>query len=914
MRNALVGRDRELGAVREFVRRAAANGDALVLYGEAGAGKTVLLDAADETATDRGIAVVRTVGVEAQAELTYVGLHRLLLAFLPLLDGLAVPERQALATALGLEDGPPPERLAVSKAALSLLRLGAGDGSLLVVVDDLPWLDRMSAMVLAFVARRLAGTGIGFIGAFRTGETSFFDGGGLAALEVLPLDPGAAAALVDSRFPDLEPRRRGQVLDEAAGNPLALLELSALAGDPAGTSGDAPLSERLEHLFAARVRPLPAATRRVLLMAALDATGDVGVLVAAAGDSGVPEAADGAIDDLAPAEVAGLIRVDGERGRLLFRHPLMRSAVVAMSSAVQRRELHAALAARLRDQPDRRAWHLAAAADAPDESIAAQLEQAADRTLRRGDAVGAVAALLRACDFTPPGPERARRQARAAYVGAEITGDIASVPRLLADGGMALEAAAATTAYLLNGEGDVNAAYRMLFGALADLESLDGSDQALIEAVWFLIAICAFGNRAELWRPVEELLDRFSPPPPRYLTVVARTFGDPAHQALPVLKELDGMIARLSQEPDPAQVARLAIGAAYVDREQECRGPLLEVLEHGRAGGAVTSQIQAEVIVANDSYHSGQWDESLDQCAEGMRLCGEHGYVLIRWLYVHQDALIAAARGDWERAARAASAMVRWAAPRGVDLLVAYAHGIDALSALGRGDYRGAFAHASAITRPGELRPYVAYALWSALDMVEAAVHAGERAAAQRHVAVQRELNIASISPRRAILVAGMAGMAAPDGRFAGHFEEALAVDGAERWPFDLARIQLCYGRRLRQDQSVDDARRHLGTAFDIFRRLGANPWSALAEQELRALGKAPDRPRSGGLDLLTPQQREIAMLAATGLTNKQIGERLFLSPRTVSTHLYQTFRKLGVTSRAALRDALGETSQDPQK
>ncbi|QIY77620.2 AAA family ATPase [Streptomyces sp. RLB1-33] len=836
----LVGREHELKVVEEFVLRAASDGDALVLYGEAGVGKTVLLDAAEEAAAASAVPVIRTVGVEVETDLAYAALYRLLTPFLPQLDGLSAQQRRTLATALGLDEGPPPDRLAVSNAVLLLLGLARGDGPLLVIVDDLPWLDRMSAAVLAFVARRLAGARIGFLGAFRTGESSFFDGGGLAAVEVMPLGQTAAAGLVDRRFPALAPRVRQQVLAEAAGNPLALLELPARVAERSHEwqTAPLPLSQRLEHLFAARVDPLPAETRRALLLAALDATGDLGILVAAFGAD--------AIDDLAPAERAQLIRVNGERRRLAFRHPLMRSAVIAMSTDQQRRDLHAAIAAQMPDQPDRRAWHLAEAAEIPDESIAVLLEQTADRILRRGDAVGALTALLRAADLTPAGRDRSRRLARAAYVGAEVTGDIASVPRLLADaqhadpgGADALSAAVATAAYLLNGEGDVNAAHRMLFGAIAAREVLDGDDRGLIEALWFLIAICVFGGRAELWQPLDGLMGRFRPAPPRYLTVLAKAFGDPAHQALPVLDELDGLIGGLSQEPDPAYVARVAIAGAYVDRQRACRGPVQAVVDHGREGGAVTSQIQTEVILANDDFFSGQWDEALELCDEGIRLCELHGYPLLRWLYVHQDAVIAAARGRTERARAAAEAMTRWAAPRGVGLLRAYGHGIEALLSLGRGKYQEAFGHASSITPPGKLQPYAPYALWTALDLVEAAVRAGLRTEAARHAAALRDMRIPAISPRLALVTAGTAGMVSPDGRFADHFEAALAVDGAQRWPFDRARIQLSYGQRLRHGRAMAEARRHLSDAFDTFQRLDATPWSAIASKELRAAGGA---------------------------------------------------------------------------
>jgi len=886
------------------VQRSAAEGAALLLYGEAGVGKTVLLDVAERAAEQASTPVLRTVGVEVETDLTYAGLHRLLSPLLPQLPRLSTQQRRALETALGLDEGSRPDRLAVSAAVLSVLRLAGGDGALLVIVDDLPWLDRTSAAVLAFIARRLTGTRIGFLGAFRTGDLSYFDGGGLAELEIPPLDRTAAQCLLDERFPGLAPRPRNRLLDEAGGNPLALLELPARAGRR--PPEEAPLRHRLQNLFAARVDPLPPATRRMLLLAALDATGDLGVL-AAAGDT------EQAMDDLAPAEREQLIRIDTDRRQLVFRHPLMRSAVVAMSAPPERRALHAALAAQLTDQPDRRAWHLAEAADKPDESTAVLLEQTAQRIRRRGDAVGAVAALRRAAELSPAGPDRGRRLAQAAYIGAEITGDIGDVPQLLADAGRAnggdaaaLAAAIAASAYQLNREGDVDAAYRTTLGAIADRETFDADDHPLVEALWYLIAICTFGGRAELWEPLNDLLKRLRPEPPRYLAVIAKTFGDPAHQAIPVLGELDEMIDLLGREPDPARIARVAIGAAYVDRMRACRGPLQRVLTHGRDGGAVTSQLQVEVIVANDYFHAGQWDEALEMCREGIRLCETHGYPLLRWLFVHQRAAIAAGRGQSDAVRSPIDDMMRWAAPRGVELLLAYGHGVDALLALGQGRYRQAFDHAALVSPPGTLRPYVPSALWIVHDLVESGVRAGRTAEAARHVAAIQDAGIAAISPRLAMVAAGTAGMVAPDGRFADHFENALAVPGAERWPFGLARFQLFYGERLQDARATGDARRHLSAAFDTFQRLGARPWAAYAGSALRATGWAPrSLPQLHAAAQLTPQQRQIAELAAAGLTNKQIAERLFLSPRTVGTHLYQIFPKLGVTSRAALRDAL---------
>ncbi len=433
--------------------QSAAQGGALLLSGEAGVGKSVLLDAAAAHATAAGTRVLRAAGAEFEAGMSFAELNQVLY---PLLDGLQqlnTLHGQALRVALGLSDGSPADQLVVSNAALGLLLQAAAASPVLVIVDDLPWVDRASAVVLGFVARRLAGSRVGFLAAYRSGEESFFERSGLPGYEVQPLDDAAAAALIADRFPALAPRVRQRLLADAQGNPLALLELPvALLSGPqrAGALPTVlPLSRRLQSLFASRVSGLPAATRELLLLAVLEDAGDLGVL---------RDVASGArgIEDLAPAERARLVHIDEQAGRLVFRHPLTRSAVVELSTSDQRRRVHAVLAEQFADRPERRAWHLAEAAVGPDQEVAMLLEQAADATLRRGDAVGAIAALLRAAELSPAGGDRSRRLALAAYFGADVTGDLRDVPRLLEEAHRAdperagsLVAAVAAAAHLL---------------------------------------------------------------------------------------------------------------------------------------------------------------------------------------------------------------------------------------------------------------------------------------------------------------------------------------------------------------------------------------------------------------------------------------------------------------------------------
>jgi DNA-binding CsgD family transcriptional regulator len=249
--------------------------------------------------------------------------------------------------------------------------------------------------------------------------------------------------------------------------------------------------------------------------------------------------------------------------------------------------------------------------------------------------------------------------------------------------------------------------------------------------------------------------------------------------------------------------------------------------------------------------------------------------------------------------------ITRWAVPRRAGIAVTFAHHLRALVALGREDYEEAYHQAYAISPAGVLAPYTPHALWVLLDLVEAAVRTGRQAEASAHVAAMRDADLAAISPRLALLSAGSAAIAASDVEAPGLFEQALAVPGAERWPFDLARLRLAYGGLLRRTGTTPLARTQLGLALDTFQQLGARPWAARAMNELRAMGRHSTRARAMTPESITPQELEIAMMAASGLTNKQIGERLYLSPRTIGAHLYQVFPKLGVTSRAALRDAL---------
>ncbi|MFG1710659.1 LuxR C-terminal-related transcriptional regulator [Nonomuraea sp. M3C6] len=600
--------------------------------------------------------------------------------------------------------------------------------------------------------------------------------------------------------------------------------------------------------------------------------------------------------------------------RLVFRHPLIGSAVVELSTGEQRRQAHRLLAERLADQPERRAWHLAEAAEGPDEQVAALLDAMARANLLRGDGLAAITQFLRSAELSPADIDRAGRLGEAAYLGSIVNGDLRDAPRLLelarrADRrGESLATAVAGAYHLLNGDGDVDSAHRLMAGAIEMLaDPGDAHNKPLIEGLYTLLMVCFFGGRAELWKPFHAAIGRLRPGPPELLDILGKTFSDPARLAPPVLDRLDAVIAGLNQEIIPARISRIGIAGSYVDRLGQCRDGLWRVIDHGRDGGAVTSAIEALFLLGNDAFLVGQWQELEQVVDEGLALCDKHGYRLLAWPGIYLQAMLAAARGQEESATALADQMTRWATPRRARALQCYAWQIRALVALGRGDFEEAYQQSAAISPAGVLASHVPHALWSITDLVEAATRTGRHAEAAAHAAAVSQAGLAVISPRLAMVTSASAAMVAPDEQYARLFETALATAGAERWPFERARLQLIYGERLRRDKATTDARTHLTAALDTFRSLDARPWMARAGTELRATGLSIGQGEPAGMASLTPQQREIAMLAAAGLTNKQIGERLFLSPRTVANHLYQLFPKLGVASRAALRDALTE-------
>ncbi len=901
----LIGRTRDLEFIRSHLGTLA--GASLLVSGEAGVGKTALLEEAAAPLRDEGARVLWANGVQFETDIGYAGLNQLLLPLFDSFDRLDPVHRDALRVAVGIGAGPPPSRLLTSTAVLLLLRTVAEDTPLCLVVDDLPWLDRATVSVLGFVARRLVGSRIGFLAASRTGTDSFFESSGLTEHRLRPLDDASSAALLTHRYPRMSPAARRRIAAQAHGNPLALVELpAALDADQRESRAPVPavlsLGERLQELFATRVNGLPAGTRELLLLAALDGTGDLATAEAAAGRSG--------LTDLEPAERARLVRISDVPRRLTFQHPLIGAAVVAQAPAADRRAAHRALADALTDRPERRAWHLGEATVTPDETVAAQLQRAARLRLARGDALGAVAALTRAAELSPAPADVSRRLAEAAYIGADSGGELADASRLLAGarrvdpgGPQPLLAAAASAFLLLNGDGDIDTAHRLLTGAIeAGDHGWDAGDDALVEALFTLCTLCWYSGDPDKWQPLIQALDRLTPEPPALLRVCVATFADPARTGLAALPELRALLADVGS--DPTHVVRVGTCAVYPDLLADVRDASYRLAEQGRAGTAPVRRHAAALIhLCLDLYGAGRWDEAVCLADEGLALCEEHGYRSFSGKFQYVRALVAAARGDAESSAEPAEEIRRWAAPRGAHGILALAEHADALAALGAGDAEAAYRHACALTPPGTLAPYLPQALPGMLDLVEAAVRTGRDAEAAAHARAVRESAVASLAPRLELLVLACEALTTPGDAAFAVFDRALSLPEPERRPFEVARVRLLYGERMRRRRATGQAREQLLQALRAFEELEAGPWAQRARTELRASGHS--LPAAPGPESLTAQEREIATLAATGLTNKQIAERLFLSHRTIGTHLYQLYRKLDINSRTALRDAL---------
>ena len=480
-------------------------------------------------------------------------------------------------------------------------------------------------------------------------------------------------------------------------------------------------------------------------------------------------------------------------------------------------------------------------------------------------------------------------RARSAYVAAAVAGDLRAAPGL--DGG-SLWATTARAHLLIHGDGDLDAAHRLLVDAIDGGADEYGDPEALTAALDTLLMACRLADREALWSPWRALAAGHAarvPPAPD------QTEPD---QTEPDQTEPDPI------EPDPTETVRAGWSLLDVDGVQRRGAALRRVLDGARPGPVVGPAISAAVLLALDAFAAGRWDDTCRLAGQAQVLCASHGHEALAMLATAGSAFVAACRGDEIACHDQTSAMIGWAAPRGARLVQHQAIHARVLAALGRGDAESAYHLAATITPPGAVEPDGAGRL-VVMDLVEAAVRTQRRDEGTAHVDAARRAGIADVSARSALLVEGAAALVEQGDRARSRYEQALAAPGVEAWPFDVARVRLAYGEYLRRSRAMLDARLQLTSALATFRRLRADPWIARAESELRAAGHRVRRAQGMASTVLSHQERTVARLAATGATNRQIGQQLGLSPRTVGSHLTRVFQKMRVTSRAALGEAL---------
>jgi DNA-binding CsgD family transcriptional regulator len=889
---ALHGRDTELKELGELVD-GPEDRSGVVIRGEAGIGKSALVAETAAAASVAGLRVLRTAGAEAERNLAYAGLHQLLYPVRAGIADLPGPQRDALRTALGLADGASPSAYLVGLAALTLLAEEAAAKPLLLVAEDVHWLDRASADVLAFVARRIEHEPIVLLATLRDGTESPLLDAGLAAMTLDRLPADAAADLLDAVAPRLAPPVRTRVLTEAAGHPLALTELPSAVAELDGLDPVLPLTERLERTFTTRVAALPEETRTALLVAALNETTSVTeTLTATAALLGM--AADPEI--LAPAVEARLVELAA--GVVTFRHPLMRSAIPAAASPLDRRRAHLALADALAGEPDRRAWHRAAATDGPDETVAADLERTADRARYRGGAAAAIAALEQAARLSPDPGVRADRLLKAAELAVD-SGRRETAERLVHDARPADARRRATASRLLSEfeDGVREDPSRVAELAVTASETAaDGQYDAALRILWSAAMRCFWTEPgAAARRALLDVADRLPVPDddPRIVAVTA--YVAPFDRGEAVLGKLRQLAARTGADPEVDRYlgsAALQVGAFdLAARFSAAAAPGL------RAQGRLGLLPRALAVLAWSRVRLGDLAGAVPAAAEAARFARETGQPFMHGFATAVQAEIAALRGEGRPAKTLADQAERGGLAAGARPVLATVQLSRGLANLSEGRFEDAFADLRRLHDPADPAYQPALRAYCLAELTEAAVRAGQ-ADAMRDVVAELE-PLAAVTPSPALHIGlryARAVLAPSDELFA----EALRAD-LTGWPAERGRVHLAFGEWLRRQRRVVESRTHLRTARETFDALGMTAWSERARRELRSAGESSPNRGPDARDKLTPHELSIAQLAADGLTNREIGQRLYLSHRTVGTHLHRIFPKLGVSSRAEL-------------
>lgn len=902
--SALIGRDAERQQLAALLAGVAEQGGVLVLHGEAGVGKSSLLSEARHLAENAGMRVLTLIGVESEQHLPYAGLHQLVFPLRAGIDALPSPQRDALRAVTGLTDEQVPDLYLVGLAVLNLLTDNAAEAALLVLAEDAHWLDQASVDVLTFIARRLESEPVVLLAAVRDGERAQILDAGLPSVAITRLSDPAAERLIDLVAPGLVPVTRRRLLDEAAGNPLALTELpkAVQSGSVLPVAGPLPLTRRLENAFAARLSALPPETRALLAIAALnDSASTAEALAAASAALGEP------VDTsaLTPALAAQLVHLDGSA--IGFRHPLVRSAIVQTVGPQERRRAHAALAATLRDQPDRRTWHRAAATLGTDDDVASELDVVAARAQRRGVVTAAIAALQEGARLSTQPHRRSERLLRAADLAVEC-GRRDVVQRVLAEAEtLELTRQQQTrVAWIRGGFDDGMRGHSV--GAvdltrLAESVAGEGDLDLAVRILWSAALRCFWSEPgAEARRYIESVADALLPDTedPRLLAILA--YAVPIDRGATVLHGLD-------------QPGRLADTGAREERFLGTAALLVGAFAHAvrlnaaslaglRAEGRLALLARARAAEAWSAARLGDLSVAIPAAEEARRLTQETDQVFVSGIVCASQAEIAALRGDHVEADRLAAEAERIGLAVGARPILATVQTARGLSALGQGRYGDAFTRLRRMHDPSDPAFQVALRCYALPEFVDAAIRSGQTDAAAEIVAQMEVFARTDTSPALGVGVRYARAVLSDGDDGDRLFQDALR-EMPSGWPFQRAWTQLAYGEWLRRQRRAADARPLLRSARETFDALGIIPWSERARDELRAAGEGSPRRDLDARDRLTAHELHIAQLAAEGLTNREIGQRLYLSHRTISTHLHRIFPKLGVTSRSELRTIL---------
>jgi DNA-binding CsgD family transcriptional regulator len=877
----------------------------LVLRGQAGIGKTALLREMAERAANGGMGIAWAAGVQAEMEFDFAGLHQLLLPFAKGVQDLPTPQRAALGTVFGLAASQASDRFLVGLATLTLLTDAAEKQPVLCLVDDAQWLDRVSLEMLTFVARRLLADRVGMVFGLRAGEESIEALSGFPELYVGPLSPDAGRELLEVAVGGrvAEPASR-RVLAEAAGHPLALVELGSELAAGRSVLETVPgqpvrLSERLELLYLNRVRKLPSGAQTLLVLAAAEQLGEPGRVWRAAQVLGV---------DQGVAELPEVRRMLSLSPRVAFSHPLMRAAAYWGVPPGERRRVHAALAAATDPgtDPDRRAWHLAEATEGPDEQVARELEASADRARGRGGWENEQAFLERAAQLTAdPGRRAARRlaAAEAGLVAGDVTGADALAGQAAPHLAQPLMRARAQRVHglCLQAQGQTSEAVRTLVDAALEMSTADPgrARDAMLEAFSAAQMDGWFGpENAEVAAAVRRL-----PRPPAaapgdgLLDGFAAIHEGRTTEGYALLREGVRSVAAARGSPETVlprlvaclQAARLLFDhSMWTDLERYW-------IPAFRDRGAVTALIPMLFSLGNDILQAGRLTAAETALAEGRALAESTGNR--EWLdgFAVSELSLLALRGNApECQAMAARLLSKPIRKPFRDLT----HLALAVLELGAGGYDAALDSA-----------VEAQALWPLLspeDAVEAAVHCGRAEIAQAALADFAPLAAAGGTPWVLGVTARCRALLAGDDPGADdNFQQSIDYLQGTPVALALARSRLVYGEWLRRQRRRRDAGDQLRAALESFERMGAHSFAGRARGELAATGEhAQARSDSAGLQL-TPQELQVAQLAAGGRTNRDIATRLFLSAATVDYHLRKVYRKLDVPGRASLHRAL---------